>query len=138
MYPCVINETDGSTTTLLCNIDQSLILLPGDQFGILSQTVCDGHLDLLLTEPPEALINLLIGEVQDLIDANVLDQGGNGLLAILDTVLSGVQNDRPSAVAQLNAFIRAVEGFISGGLLTPGEGQPLIGTAQVAIDQLNR
>ena len=87
--------------------------------------------------PIGPVLDLLIGEVQDLIDANVLDPEGNGLLGILNAVLSGVQNDRPSAVAQLNAFIRAVEGFISGGLLTAGEGQPLIGTAQVAIDQLN-
>ena len=88
-------------------------------------------------ENPQERIGLLIGDVQDLIDANVLDQGGNGLLAILSAALGSVQNNRPSALAQLNAFITAVEGFISGGLLTAFRGQPLIDAALSIINQLS-
>ncbi len=138
-YPCTVSDQDGgNSVTSTCSLPDTLVVAVGHQFDILSQAPCNGRLDLILTvKSPEALINLLIGEVQDLIDANVLNQAGNGLLAILDTVLSGVQNDRPSALAQLNAFINAVEGFISGGLLTAEQGQALIDAVQSIIDQLN-
>ena len=39
-YTCVINEQDGSTTTTRCSIDDSLTVLPGDQFDILDQVPC--------------------------------------------------------------------------------------------------
>ena len=82
-------------------------------------------------------IDLLIGDVQDLIDAAVLDQEGNGLLGILNLALGSVQDNPRSAIPQLNAFITAVEGFISGGLLTAEQGQPLIAAAQSIIDELS-
>ena len=82
-------------------------------------------------------LQVLTDLVQGLIDANVLEQEGNGLLGILAAALASVENDRPSATAQLNAFIRAVEGFISGGLLTAEQGQALIAAMQSIIDQLS-
>ena len=48
-YSCVINEQDGSTTTTRCSIDSNLNVLPGDQFDILAQVSCNGHLDLELS-----------------------------------------------------------------------------------------
>ena len=92
---------------------------------------------LPVRENPLERIDLLIADVQALIDANVLDLEGNGLLGILGAARASVQTDRPSSVAQLNAFINAVEGFISGGLLTAEQGQPLIDAAQSIIDQLS-
>ena len=48
-YSCVINEQDGSTTTTRCSIDDSITVLPGDQFDILEQASCNGHLNLELS-----------------------------------------------------------------------------------------
>ena len=48
-YPCVINETDGSTTTTTCSIDDTRLVIAGDQFDIVNQTTCNGHLNLELT-----------------------------------------------------------------------------------------
>ena len=87
---------------------------------------------------PEERIDLLIGDVQDLVESGVLDSGNaSALLATLDQGLTAMTADRPSAVNLLNAFINQVEGFIAGGILTPEEGQALIDAAQFAIDQLN-
>lgn len=65
------------------------------------------------------------------------DREVNGLLAILDAALASVQKDRPSATAQLNAFISAVDGFINGGLLPVADGDALIAAAQNIIALLS-
>lgn len=101
----------------------------------------DGNGDIYMYElsetTPEEKVDLLSAAVSGLIDAGLLDQGGNGLLGLLDVVLTSVQNDRPSTIKQLNAFINAVEGLINGGPLTAEQGQPLIDAAQSLIDQLS-
>jgi hypothetical protein len=87
---------------------------------------------------PEERIDLLIGDVQELVESGVLDSGnGNALLATLDNALKAIANDRPSATNLLSAFIHQVEGFIAGGILTAEEGQALIDAAQSAIDLVN-
>ncbi len=48
-YSCVINEEDGSTTTTRCSIDDTITVLVGDQFDILDQVSCNGHLNLELS-----------------------------------------------------------------------------------------
>ena len=50
-YPCVINETDGTITITTCEIEDTLVVVTGDQFDILSQTECfiGQPLNLVLT-----------------------------------------------------------------------------------------
>ena len=137
-YPCTVSDQDGgNSVTSTCSLPDTLVVAVGHQFDILSQAPCNGRLDLILTvKSPEALINLLIGEVQDLVESGVLDSGnGSGLLATLDQALTAITGDRPSAANLLNAFINQVEGFIAGGILTPAEGQALIVVAQFVIDR---
>ncbi len=141
-YVCTVSDQDGGASiTRTCSLPDTRVIVVGDQFEVQTQTPCNGQLDLTLTvhtQSPEALINLLIGEVRDLVESGVLDSGnGNALLATLDQALTAITTDRPSTANLLNAFINQVEGFIAGGILIPGEGQALIDDAQFVIDQLN-
>ena len=87
--------------------------------------------------PLEEQLQEIIASVQDLIDDGVLDKGGNGLLGIRNAALRSVQDERPNALRQLNAFISAVEGAITSGRLTAEQGQALIDAMQSIIDELS-
>ena len=106
--------------------------------GGTGNTVIDDVENCRLFLTPEARIGRLIGDVQGLVEGDVLDSGnGNALLATLDQALTAITGDRPNAANFLNAFIHQVEGFVAGGSLTPGQGLALIDAAQFVIDQLN-
>ena len=87
---------------------------------------------------PEELIDLLIGDVQNLVESGVLDGGSaTALLATLDQARTAIARDRPNSANLLNAFIHQVEGLIAGGSLTAEQGRALITAAQSAIDLLS-
>lgn len=64
------------------------------------------------------------------------EENTNGLFAKLNAADKSLENDRPSAPSQLQAFINQVEAFVLAEILTSEQGQELIDAAQSAIDAL--
>jgi hypothetical protein len=87
---------------------------------------------------PQAEIQLLIDDVEELIAAGALNPGqGNALIVKLEAALQQWEHCHAKTAAnQLGAFINQVNDYISQGVLTPEQGQPLIEAAQAIIDQL--
>jgi len=81
-----------------------------------------------------------LGDVQDLVDAGVINNGnGNALTVKLQGAIDKLHNGKLTpAVNQLNAFINQVNVFISTGELTSAQRQPLIDAALAAIDSIQR
>jgi len=92
----------------------------------------------VITEIIEDLIDL-IDEVEDLVTAGVLNQNqGTALTATLTAAIAQLSPppNVTAAVNQLQAFILQVSAFITAGILSPAEGQPLIDAAQAIIDDI--
>ena len=89
------------------------------------------------TPPEEPAI--LRDLVQALIDGGALNLGqGYSLLSGLDVIDRQLADRDIEAAARLfQAFINQVQAFVSAGILTVAQGQPLIDDAQNAVDQLN-
>jgi ABC-type transporter Mla subunit MlaD len=87
----------------------------------------------------EAEIMELINDVQQLYDDGVLNQGqANALTSKLENVLDKLAKENSNAAAnQLGAFINQVEDFISEGILTAEQGEPLIKSAMILVEALN-
>ena len=105
-----------------------------DQRGVVRPqgSGCDsGAVELLLLE----VINFLIDDVADLIDAGVLNNGqGNALTSKLTNELNKIARGQTNAAAnQLGAFINQVNDFVSDGTLTPEQSTALIALANQAI-----
>ncbi len=77
--------------------------------------------------------------VQALIDGGALNLGqGYSLLSELDVIDRHLADrDIEAAAGLFQAFVDQVQTFVSAGILTVAQGQPLIDAAQNAIDQLN-
>jgi hypothetical protein len=76
--------------------------------------------------------------VQALIDGGVLNLGqGYALVSYLNKIDRHLGDREKEEAAELfQAFIDQVQGFMSEGLPTADQGQPMIDAAQNAIDQL--
>ena len=74
----------------------------------------------------------------DLVTAGVLNPDqGNALTATLQAaILQLSSNNGTAAVSLLQAFINQVSAFITAGILSSAEGQPLIDAAQAIIDDI--
>ena len=69
----------------------------------------------------------------DLVDGEVLNPGqGNSLIVKLEAAFDKMYRNDKTAINQLKAFINQVE----KGILSGGEGQPLIGAANDIISAL--
>jgi ribosomal protein L14 len=81
----------------------------------------------------------VIGKIEDLVAAGVLNQGqGNALIVKLDGAQKKLDKGQTkAAINQLRAFINQVNAFISAGILTPVQGQALIDLANAIINQIN-
>jgi hypothetical protein len=80
--------------------------------------------------PQEATVDLA-EEVEDLVNEGKLGQGqGNGLNSKLEAAIAKLNEGKTGAACnQLRAFINQVNDFITIGILTLAEGQPLIDAA---------
>jgi len=82
--------------------------------------------------------DLLIGDVEDLVTAGVLNRGqGNALISKLENILAKIDRGQiRAAINQLEAFINQVEALVSGGTLTTEQGAELIAAANDIMDAL--
>jgi hypothetical protein len=78
---------------------------------------------------------LLIEQIEDLVDAGVLNAGqGSALIVKLqNAVAKFAKGNGKAAVNQLQAFINQVEDFVADGILTAAQGATLIMAAQDII-----
>ena len=88
--------------------------------------------------PPQEETAILRDLVQALIDGGELNLGqGYALLSKLDAIRRDLADrDIEAAAGLLKAFIDEVQVFVSAGILTVAQGQPLIDDAQNTIDEL--
>jgi hypothetical protein len=86
----------------------------------------------------EDQIALLIGDIDALVDAGVLNGGqGNALTVKLLNALNKIAKGQNHAAAnQVSAFINQVEDFVAEGILTPDQGAALIAAAEDILDAL--
>jgi len=84
---------------------------------------------------PQALLDLLIAEVQELVDADELNEGqGNALISKIKAAKAQLDRETIRATVNiLNAFINQVEAFIRSEILSSADGQNLIDLASEAI-----
>ena len=84
------------------------------------------------------IIEDLTDAVGDLVTAGILNQGqGNSLISKLEAAREQLDKGNDiAAMNQLLAFINQVQGFITSGVLTSAEGQPLIDAATAIVDQI--
>jgi hypothetical protein len=76
--------------------------------------------------------DLLIGQIEDLVAAGVLNQGqGNALIVKLQNAIAKfAKGNAKAAASQLQAFINQVEDFVADGILTAEQGVALIMAAE--------
>ena len=89
--------------------------------------------------PPLLLpIELLKGDVEELVTNGSLTTGdGNSLMVKLESAIKKLQKGKSGgAISKLMALIDQVNGFISTGVLTAAEGDPLIDAANSIIDEI--
>jgi pullulanase len=84
---------------------------------------------------PQEQIDLLLGDVHDLVASGVLSPGrGNALASKLDAARGSLDRGRPNAaINQMNAFINQAQAFVRAEILTPAQGMDLIGNARIVI-----
>ena len=89
--------------------------------------------------PQKAIEDFIADEIEDLVDDGDVNQGqGNALSSkLLHAIQKLNQGMSKVAINLLQAFINQVNDFISGGILTPTEGQALIDAASEIIDAIN-
>ena len=81
--------------------------------------------------PPEELTNLLIGDVYNLVDSGMLNQGqGNSLVVKLQNALVHLAKDNPKNTCNLlKAFSNQVNSLIGEGVLSSEDGESLLNSA---------
>jgi pullulanase-type alpha-1,6-glucosidase len=86
----------------------------------------------------EDQIDLLIDDVEDLVDAGVLNGGqGNALISKLENAIAKIDRGQvKAAVNLLNAFINQVMSYQDDGILTAEQASALIATAEDIIHTL--
>ena len=87
----------------------------------------------------EDQVDLLIVDVEELVDAGVLNGGqGNALISKLKRAIANIENDQYLvAVKVLKAFNHQVEDYLSEAILTEDQGAALIMYARSIIGGLN-
>jgi hypothetical protein len=87
---------------------------------------------------PQEMLRSLIDEIEALVAAGSLNHGqGNALIVKLEQAIKHLDNEKPgTALNVLNAFTNQVIGLINGGVLTPGEGQSLLGAVHAIMHQI--
>jgi len=112
-------------------LSQSTNVLPQDS-NATSTLIC------FRPSSPEEQIETIIDDVEDLVDTGQLDLGpGNSLRVKLEVALHTLQKRNTTAASsQLQAFINQVNAFMSAGILSEVEGQPLIDAATQVITEL--
>jgi uncharacterized delta-60 repeat protein len=87
---------------------------------------------------PDVAIQTLLGEVQALVDAGVLNAGqGRGLSEKLEQALRRLQDGNINgAVSALNNFSHHVNDLVHDGVLTSSQGQPLTDQAAAIVRQI--
>ncbi len=138
-YVCEVSDLEGGATLIrTCSLPETLIVLAGDQFGVLAQTTCDGQFDLVLVPLFDAaLLEMLVNEVLAL----NLNQGiENSLIAMLAAVLRALedmnQNTDVAACNAMQAFINVVQ-TQSGSKIPQSDADTLIDRAQLIIEMLD-
>ncbi len=88
--------------------------------------------------PQQAIIDLQ-DDVQSLVTGGSLSRGqGNTLNGMLADAIGKLDRGQPrSAVNNLNSFISRVQSYIVRGVLTTGEGQPLMDTTNRIVAAIN-
>jgi len=86
----------------------------------------------------QGITQVTIDQITDLVDAGELTRGqGNALTKKLTHAIDSINaHSFDTAKHQLQAFIHQVNDFISQGILSPEEGQPLIDAVNTVIDFL--
>lgn len=92
----------------------------------------------VVTLTPVQIIDALRDAVLDLAEEGAFEseEQANGLLNRLDRASASLANDRPNARMLLGGFIAEIEGLMTGGILTPEQGGPLVESAECAVGQL--
>ena len=100
----------------------------------------DPCLVTITVQTPQEATQDLIGDVQELVAAGVLNQGqGNALTAKLQAAIQKMnQGNYNAAINILNAFINQVNAFYNSGILTEEQAIALIAPAERIIDCLER
>jgi alpha-tubulin suppressor-like RCC1 family protein len=140
------------TTDALSGVETeaSLTLTGGDGDGTGSFTAtCSGAADFAgnnnsasvaytVITPQEATTSI-IDEVAELLGLDVVNVGqATSMTRILERVIAQLDRENPSvSVRMLEAFIFKVNAFITAGILSPEQGQPLIDAAQGIIDAIS-
>ena len=83
-------------------------------------------------------LELLIGDVEDLVANGVLNGGqGNALTVKLASAIRSDERGRPNAATgQVGAFINQIEAFVGAGILTAEQGALLIERAELVLETL--
>jgi hypothetical protein len=88
---------------------------------------------------PQERLELLIEDIQDLVEAGLLNQGqGNSLVVKLQGAIDNLDRGKTKvAVNQITAFINEVTSLIDEGVLSAENGQALIDLAADIIAQID-
>jgi hypothetical protein len=93
------------------------------------------------TVPPDPVTEVqnIASQVQALLTSGALNKGqGNALLSKLNAITAKLnQSNTTAAINILLAFINQCHAYMSAGILTLQEGQPLIDAATALIQQLS-
>jgi hypothetical protein len=110
-----------------------------DEVKIWSRALTPEEIAAEATGDVTELVAHLIGYVDQLSASGTLNTGqGNALKSKLRVAQRQIEHGDPTAaINQLKVFIQHVENFVSVGILTPSEGEPLIETAQNIVSQLS-
>jgi len=145
---------DGSLDTSFGTAGLTLTDFGGDEFGgfaaihadgkivVVGISSAGGNVDFALSRylgDPAPLLESLIGQVEALAEANILNGGqANSLVQKVNNILAKIASGRDNAALnQLSAFISQVNDLVGEGVLTPEEGQGLIDTASNASNALD-
>jgi hypothetical protein len=117
-----------------CTLQDGVTPVTQDQRGVSRPQggLCDvGSYEFIGLGTPQQVINLIIDDVEELVNTGVLNSGqGNSLISKLQAAIAALnQGNTTAACNELQAFINQVNALISAGVLTPAQGQPLIGAA---------
>ncbi len=127
LHPVQMNSVDPVVQNAAFDPDNGMLSVPARTAAVFVELA-----------PPTERIGYLVGDVQALVDAGVLNRGqGNSLIAKLENAIKDINKGKTTAACnKLGAFINQVEAFIQAGTLTAGQGQPLMDTAASITSQV--
>jgi hypothetical protein len=127
LHPVQRASVDPLVRTARFNISSGAFTIPGRTVAV-----------FVAYDPSGLRMLRLIGDVQALVNADVLNRGqGNSLNAKLLAAIAAVKKGNvKAATSQLAAFVNQVQAYQRAGILTPEQAQPLIDTALDIIYQI--